>query len=141
MKNPILVLTLYSIHRQLGTPWLKRLHWRGGKLISGLDPGTEETGWALYCPGEGISSGIEKNANMLTMIQRWEVVDPVRLAIEMFSSFGVPVGREVFETVWWIGRFTQAWHTPDAVRLVYRETSSCTCAEARGLKTRTFAWR
>ena len=90
-------------------------------LILGLDPGTEETGWALYCPGEGISSGIEKNANMLTMIQRWEVVDPVRLAIEMFSSFGMPVGREVFETVWWIGRFTQAWHTPDQVRLVYRK--------------------
>jgi len=30
MKNPILVLTLYSIHRQLGTPWREAiaLAWR-----------------------------------------------------------------------------------------------------------------
>ncbi len=109
-------------------------------MILGLDPGTEETGWALYCPGEGISSGIEKNANMLTMIQRWEVIDPVRLAIEMISSYGMPVGREVFETVWWIGRFTQAWHTPIRCASSTARTSSCTCAAARGPRTQTSAW-
>ncbi|MBQ1764316.1 MAG: hypothetical protein IIZ92_15615 [Aquincola sp.] len=42
------------------------------------------------------------------------------LAIEMIASYGMPVGREVFETCVWIGRFVQAWHSPDKVRLVYR---------------------
>ena len=38
----------------------------------------------------------------------------------MIASYGMPVGREVFETCVWIGRFQQAWHDPEAVRLVYR---------------------
>lgn len=43
------------------------------------------------------------------------------LAIEMVASYGMPVGREVFETVRWIGRFQQAWSEPEAVKLVYRQ--------------------
>ena len=31
------------------------------------------------------------------------------------------VGREVFETCVWIGRFQQAWRDPGAVELVYRK--------------------
>jgi hypothetical protein len=44
-----------------------------------------------------------------------------RLAIEMIASYGMPVGREVFETCIWIGRMKQVWHRPDDVMLVYRK--------------------
>ncbi len=90
-------------------------------MMLAIDPGTTQSGWALYCPGEGITCGIEDNARLLTMIQKWEPIDPVRLSIEMIASYGMAVGREVFETCLWIGRFTQAWHTPGQVRLVYRK--------------------
>ncbi|CCH04029.1 hypothetical protein NH44784_000371 [Achromobacter xylosoxidans NH44784-1996] len=41
------------------------------------------------------------------------------LAVEMIASYGMPVGREVFETCVWIGRFVQAWG--GAVEMVYRK--------------------
>lgn len=68
------------------------------------------------------ASGVMPNEEMLAYVQRshWKV-NGCRLAVEMIASFGMPVGREVFETCVWIGRFKQAWHAPDAVELVYRK--------------------
>ena len=43
------------------------------------------------------------------------------------------VGREVFETCLWIGRFVEAWYEPDAVQLVYRrDVKLHLCGSARG---------
>ena len=42
------------------------------------------------------------------------------IAIEMVASYGMAVGKEVFETCVWIGRFQQAWHIPDSAKLIYR---------------------
>jgi hypothetical protein len=76
-------------------------------MILALDPGTTQTGWVVYDGDQVVGSGVEPNAAML---------EQVRCAIEMIASYGMAVGREVFETCVWIGRFQQAWHSPDAVR-------------------------
>ena len=86
-------------------------------MILALDPGTTQTGWVLY-DNTVRESGVALNADMLELVKR-ATVDT--LAIEMIASYGMAVGREVFETCVWIGRFQQAWHNPDAVRLVYRK--------------------
>lgn len=86
-------------------------------MILALDPGPEQTGWVLMDGARVVASGVEANRLMLHMVER---DDSGRFAIEMIASYGMPVGREVFETCVWIGRFQQAWHSPDAVRKVYR---------------------
>jgi len=54
------------------------------------------------------------------MVQAENYGDIDTLAIEMIASYGMAVGREVFETCVWIGRFQQVWRSPESVRLVYR---------------------
>jgi hypothetical protein len=84
-----------------------------------LDPGTVETGWCLFGTGRVYDSGVKPNAEMLDLVHRYGPLYD-NCAIEMVASYGMPVGREVFETVRWIGRFQQAWRDPEEVRLVYR---------------------
>lgn len=90
--------------------------------ILAIDPGTTQSGWCVFDGGRVEASGVMPNGEMLDYVQcmRFEI-NGCRLAIEMIASYGMPVGREVFETCVWIGRFKQAWHAPDAVELVYRK--------------------
>jgi Holliday junction resolvasome RuvABC endonuclease subunit len=86
------------------------------KLLA-LDPGTTETGWCIYRDGKVDDSGISSNEDVLAAVYAW----PNKLAIEMIASYGMAVGKEVFETCVWIGRFIQAYQYPAAVRIVYRK--------------------
>ncbi len=90
-------------------------------LILAIDPGTTESGWVLYDGTRVLDSGVKPNSSMLAHVQVVVPANGMRLAIEMIASYGMAVGREVFETCVWIGRFKQAWHSPDAVELVYRK--------------------
>lgn len=86
--------------------------------ILALDPGTTQTGYVVYDGRKVLECGVMQNAEML---QRIQMATSPRMAIEMIASYGMAVGKEVFETCVWIGRFKQAFHTPDAVELVYRK--------------------
>lgn len=85
--------------------------------ILAIDPGTTESGWVVYDGAHVVASGVFDNDCMLETVAE---TPARRLAIEMIASYGMAVGREVFETCVWIGRFQQAFRDPDAVELVYR---------------------
>lgn len=85
--------------------------------ILAIDPGTTESGYVLLRDRQVLLSGLSANADLLAMIRDSQADD---LAVEMIASYGMPVGREVFETCVWIGRFVQSWRDSDAVKLVYR---------------------
>jgi len=51
--------------------------------------------------GNKISAGVAKT------IKLGDVLDPGVIAIELMQCYGNPVGKEVFETCYWIGRFIQ----------------------------------
>lgn len=90
--------------------------------ILAIDPGTEQSGWCQFDDGRVVASGVMLNAEILEMLYLAERRDWAdHLAIEMIASYGMAVGREVFETCVWIGRFVQAWSCPDEVKLVYRK--------------------
>lgn len=86
--------------------------------ILAIDPGTEESGWVYFWNGKVVGSGVDPNRDVLAKI-RESGADV--LAIEMVASYGMPVGREVFETCVWIGRMVESWRSPESVKLVYRK--------------------
>lgn len=87
--------------------------------ILAIDPGTTKSGWCLLDDGRPIAFGVLDNLAMLDEIRSTYEADV--MAVEMIASYGMAVGREVFETCVWIGRFVQTWRDPDAVVLVYRK--------------------
>lgn len=89
-------------------------------MILALDPGTTESGWCAFDGQRPVFSGVTLNHVLLGRLALDRLSDDT-LAIEMVASYGMPVGREVFETCVWIGRFQQAWRDPEAVKLVYRK--------------------
>ena len=86
-----------------------------------IDPGTTHSGWVHLNEGRVVECGIVPNETMLWRIeQAWPTASYYPVAIEMIASYGMAVGKEVFETCVWIGRFVQV-AGPDRVRLVYRK--------------------
>lgn len=89
--------------------------------ILAIDPGTTHSGYCVYDGECVIHSGVMQNDEMLAYLMREHFrINGYAIAIEMIASYGMAVGRDVFETCLWIGRFMQAWHTPATVKLVYR---------------------
>lgn len=94
------------------------------KLLA-IDPGPEESGVVeLTWVGNAYSvtnSGIFKTSEVVESLQsRRALREGQPIAIEMIASYGMPVGREVFETCVWIGRMIQAAPNPGQVIRVTR---------------------
>lgn len=100
--------------------------------ILALDPGNALTAWVVFDPASGrlLGFGHDPNEKMLRMIvdsptQGYREIG-AHLAIEMIASYGMPVGREVFDTCVWIGRFVQAWGS-EHTRVYRAEVKSHLC--------------
>ncbi|MBQ2690241.1 MAG: hypothetical protein IJG05_09220 [Solobacterium sp.] len=82
------------------------------KYIFAIDPGNTESGYVLVSAGDlqPILMAKEDNHEVLDVLSGLIEELPansLELVIEMVASFGMPVGREVFDTCVWIGRFIQ----------------------------------
>jgi hypothetical protein len=74
--------------------------------IIAIDPGPTESAFVHYDEGRLIHFGKVPNDEMLAITGE-RYAD--QLVIEQVASFGMAVGEEVFETVFWSGRFAQMW--------------------------------
>ena len=77
-------------------------------MILAIDPGTTHSAYVLYEDGMPHKFGIEENKHLLKFIEVG-ALDCDFLYIEMVASYGMAVGKTVFETCVWIGRFIEAW--------------------------------
>lgn len=78
-----------------------------GKPMIAIDPGTTKSAFVVFDGDRVVKSGIEDNETVRKAI-RYQG-EAYRLAIEMVACYGMPVGREVFETCVWIGRLVEAF--------------------------------
>ncbi len=95
-----------------------------------IDPGTTKSAIVII-DDNGIPAcwAIESNEVIAGGLRTASTSKQV-LAVEMVQSFGMPVGKETFETVLWVGRFIEAWRGP--YRLLYRTTvKGHVCGSAR----------
>lgn len=76
-----------------------------------IDPGTEQSA-IVQLRSEGITAEIAPNRMIVGMLRDWPMPEG-HLVIEQIESFGMPVGAETFETVFWTGRFAEAWDSRD----------------------------
>jgi len=84
-------------------------------ILLGLDPGTTHTG-CVWFDGQRVvkSAHLENRVVVLgvSLLETHRRIDAV--ACEMLACQGMPVGKETFETAYWIGRFMGAcsmdWH-------------------------------
>jgi len=80
--------------------------------VLAIDPGPEQSAFVLYRSSASdayvIDHGKGDNPVVLRMLAgSFSAFMADALVIEQIASYGMPVGREVFDTVHWAGRFYQ----------------------------------
>lgn len=79
--------------------------------VVGIDPGTAVSAYVGMEGSRLECFGMLGNDDMLARLDYLRISSDAAtvLVIEMVSSYGMPVGDEVFETCSWIGRFIERW--------------------------------
>lgn len=101
-----------------------------------IDPGPTESAYVwlhetpMQHPVEIMDFGKKPNAEVLNMVSFSSFRTP--LVIEQVACYGMPVGEEVFETVYWTGRFAQAWSGP-VHRIKRTEVKMHLCHQTKGV--------
>jgi len=103
------------------------------RLILGIDPGTTHSGYCLW-DGEGVveKGWMGNNELWANLTDGGLLFGRPLVAIEMIASQGMAVGKETFETVFWIGRlFERCILKVEATRITRHEVKIHICGSAR----------
>lgn len=94
-----------------------------------IDPGPTESAYVVFMGGEVVQADKIQNEDMLHGLL---ATSQKLLVIEQVASYGMAVGAEVFETVYWSGRFAQAF--PGRVERLKRiDVKMALCHQTRGV--------
>lgn len=81
---------------------------RASGVLIAMDPGPVRSAWAQLAGDTLVEYAKQPNEEVLAMLSGHRGGSDV-LVIERIASYGMAVGAEVFETVYWSGRFAQAF--------------------------------
>lgn len=103
--------------------------------ILAIDPGDTTSGYAVMDGYKPIRFGCADNEYLLNLLEIGSF-EADAVIIEMVASYGMSVGKEVFETCVWIGRFWQAAKKYSQVDRVYRlDEKMAICHDSRAKDT------
>jgi hypothetical protein len=89
------------------------------KRILAIDPGQSVSAFAMLSGGDIIAHGLRRNSDVLSLVKQ-ESFDV--LVLEMIASYGLKVGKSVFETCVFIGELKATVESRGLpVRLVFRK--------------------
>lgn len=99
--------------------------------VLGIDPGTYESAWCILVSGVPVDfAKMENDQLRLWLAGASEFPKSDTLVIEEMQSYGMPAGREMFETCFWSGRFVEAWGG-NFVKLPRKEVVGHLCNSGR----------
>lgn len=103
--------------------------------ILAIDPGPTQSAWLVWdCQLEVITHptnmGITPNPELLGLLRMFRGLGDA-VVIEQVASYGMPVGAEVFETVYWSGRFAEASQPAPVHRLTRLKVKQAICHDSR----------
>ena len=99
-------------------------------MIFAIDPGNIESAFVIVTDdlSKVINKGKVYNEDLLDII--WQVDKVSHVAIEGIQSYGMPVGKEVFETCYFIGRLQETFlreHGKFPLMIYRKEEKICLC--------------
>ena len=97
--------------------------------ILAIDPGSFQSAWLRFDGTRPGAFGITANDVLVKALRSGGLPDVV--VIEKIESYGMAVGAEVFDTVWWAGRFAEAASRVAVVMLPRRAVKLALCGDSR----------
>ena len=103
-------------------------------MILAVDPGNVESAYCVidktnYKPIEFGKMENEKLRKKMAKDLKMYPID--NFAIEMIASYGMPVGKEVFETCVWIGRFIETFECKNTYYIYRKEEKLNLCGSMK----------
>jgi len=98
--------------------------------ILAIDPGPVESAYIVWDGARPGAFGKILNAALLAKLPEF-ARSCERCVVEMISSFGMPVGAEVFETCVFIGRFMEAFGVERCDRITRIAIKNALCHSSR----------
>ena len=76
--------------------------------VIAIDPGTTQSAYVIWTGVALLGKDIVDNEELLRILSEWPD-KPFPMVIEQIRSYGMPIGASTIDTVFWSGRFWEAW--------------------------------